>query len=276
MPVIDAHHHFWRYNTQDFGWIDDAMRVIRRDFLPIDLEKEIRAAGVDGVVSVQARQSLEETHWLLELAGQNPFIRGVVGWAPLIAPDADKIVGELAANPKLRSLRHVLQGEPDERYMLRADFNRGLAALQLHNLAYDILIFERHLPQSIELVDRHPEQVFVLDHIAKPRIKENLLEPWRKNIFELAKRENVYCKISGLVTEADYVQWTEAQLLPYVDTMLEAFGPQRLMLGSDWPVSLVACDYSRWVNLVRSWIKKLSAAEQKRILGDTAIEAYRL
>ena len=276
MPVIDAHHHFWRYNTQDFGWIDDAMRVIRRDFLPIDLEKEIRAAGVDGVVSVQARQSLEETHWLLELAGQNPFIRGVVGWAPLIAPDADKIVGELAANPKLRSLRHVLQGEPDERYMHRADFNRGLAALQLHNLAYDILIFERHLPQSIELVDRHPEQVFVLDHVAKPRIKDNLLEPWRKNIFELAKRENVYCKISGLVTEADYVQWTEAQLQPYVDTVLEAFGPQRLMLGSDWPVSLVACDYSRWVNLVRSWIKKLSAAEQKRILGDTAIEAYRL
>ena len=276
MPVIDAHHHFWRYNTQDFGWIDDAMRVIRRDFLPIDLEKEIRAAGVDGVVSVQARQSLEETHWLLELAGQNPFIRGVVGWAPLIAPDADKIVGELAANPKLRSLRHVLQGEPDERYMLRADFNRGLAALQLHNLAYDILIFERHLPQSIELVDRHPEQVFVLDHIAKPRIKDNLLEPWRKNILELAKRPNVYCKISGMVTEADYVQWTEAQLQPYVDTVLEAFGPQRLMLGSDWPVSLVACDYSRWVNLVRSWIKKLSAAEQKRILGDTAIEAYRL
>ena len=276
MPVIDAHHHFWRYNTQDFGWIDDAMRVIRRDFLPIDLEKEIRAAGVDGVVSVQARQSLEETHWLLELAGQNPFIRGVVGWAPLIAPDADKIVGELAANPKLRSLRHVLQGEPDERYMLRADFNRGLAALQLHNLAYDILIFERHLPQSIELVDRHPEQVFVLDHVAKPRIKDNLLEPWRKNIFELAKRENVYCKISGMVTEADYTRWTEAQLLPYVDTVLEAFGPQRLMLGSDWPVSLVACDYSRWVNLVRSWIKKLSAAEQKRILGDTAIEAYRL
>ena len=276
MPVIDAHHHFWRYNTQDFGWIDDAMRVIRRDFLPIDLEKEIRAAGVDGVVSVQARQSLEETHWLLELAGQNPFIRGVVGWAPLIAPDADKIVGELAANPKLRSLRHVLQGEPDERYMLRADFNRGLAALQLHNLAYDILIFERHLPQSIELVDRHPEQVFVLDHVAKPRIKDNLLEPWRKNILELAKRPNVYCKISGMVTEADYTRWTEAQLLPYVDTVLEAFGPQRLMLGSDWPVSLVACDYSRWVNLVRSWIKKLSAAEQKRILGDTAIEAYRL
>jgi len=276
MPVIDAHHHFWRYNPQDFGWIDDSMRAIRRDFLPADLEKELRTAGVDGVVSVQARQSLEETRWLLELAGQNSFVRGIVGWAPLIAPDADKIVGELAANPKLHSLRHVLQREPNDHYMLRADFNRGLAALQLHNLAYDILIFEKHLPPTIELVDRHPEQVFILNHIAKPRIKENLLEPWRKNIAELAKRPNVYCKMSGLVTEADYTHWTEAQLQPYFDTVLAAFGPHRLMLGSDWPVCLVACDYSRWINLVRSWIIKLSAAEQKRILGDTAVEAYRL
>ena len=276
MPVIDSHHHFWRYNPQDYGWINDAMRVIRRDFLPMDLEKEIHAAGVDGVVSVQARQSLVETRWLLELAAQNTFIRGVVGWAPLIAPDSAKIIGELAANLKLRSLRHVLQGEPDERYMLRDDFNRGIAALRDHHLAYDILIFERHLPQTIEFVDRHPQQVFVLDHVAKPRIKENQLEPWRKNILELAKRPNVYCKISGLVTEADYTQWTEAQLQPYFDTVLEAFAPKRLMLGSDWPVCLLACAYPRWVNLVRSWIKQLSAPEQKRILGETAVEAYRL
>jgi L-fuconolactonase len=276
MPVIDSHHHFWRYNPRDFGWIDDAMRVIRRDFLPADLEKEIRAAAVDGVVSVQARQSLEETRWLLELAGNHDFIRGVIGWAPLIAPDAKKIIGELAANPKLRSLRHVLQGESDERYMLREDFNRGVSALRIHHLAYDILIFERHLPQTIEFVDRHPHQVFILDHIAKPRIKENQLEPWRKNIIELAKRPNVYCKISGLVTEADYTHWTAAQLQPYFDTVLEAFGPHRLMLGSDWPVCLVACAYTRWINLVRGWIAKLSAAEQNRILGETAVEAYRL
>jgi L-fuconolactonase len=276
MPVIDAHHHFWRYNVQDFGWIDEAMRVIRRDFLPADLAKTIRAAGVDGVVSVQARQSLEETRWLLELAGGNPFVRGVVGWVPLISPEVEKILGELAANPKLRAVRHVLQGEADEFYMLREDFNHGIAALRGHGLVYDILIFERHLPQTIELVDRHPQQVFVLDHVAKPRIKEGLVEPWRKNIQELARRPNVYCKISGMVTEADYANWTEVQLRPYVETVLEAFGPQRLMFGSDWPVCLVACDYARWINLVRGWIGKLSAGEQARILGETAVEAYEL
>jgi L-fuconolactonase len=275
MPVIDAHHHFWRYNAEDFGWIDDAMRAIRRDFLPEDLARAIKTAGVDGVVSVQARQSLEETRWLLKLAGESPFVRGVVGWVPLIAPDIEQILGEFAANPKLRAVRHVLQGELDG-YMLRADFNRGIAALKKHALAYDILVFERHLPQTIEFVDRHPQQVFVLDHVAKPRIKENILEPWRKNIRELAQRPNVYCKISGMVTEADYTQWTEAQLRPYFETVLEAFGPKRLMLGSDWPVCLVACDYARWINLARAWIKKLSVAEQARILGETAMEAYKL
>lgn len=276
MPVIDSHHHFWRYNTQDFGWIDDAMRVIRRDFSPVDLEKEMRTAGVDGVVTVQARQSLEETRWLLELATQHAFIRGVVGWVPLVDPQVPAILEKLAPEKKLRAVRHVLQREPDERYMLTPEFTRGIQALRPFGLAYDILIFERHLPPTIELVDRHPQQVFVLDHIAKPRIKENLLEPWQKNIRELARRPHVYCKLSGLVTEADYTQWTEAQLQPYVDTVLEAFGPQRLMFGSDWPVCLVACGYTRWHALVRQWIEKLSPTEQKRILGETAMEAYRL
>jgi L-fuconolactonase len=276
MPVLDAHHHFWRYNAQDFGWIDDAMRVIRRDFLPPDLAKTIHAAGVDGVVSVQARQSLEETRWLLELAEANSFVRGVVGWVPLITPDIENLLGELAANPKLRAVRHVLQREPDECYMLREDFARGIQALRAHRLAYDILIFERHLPQTIPFVDRHPQQIFVLDHLAKPRIKDGLLEPWRKNIIELARRPNVYCKLSGMVTEADYLNWTEAQLRPYFEMVLEAFGPRRLMFGSDWPVCLVACDYARWANLVRGWIGKLSATEQARILGETAAEAYGL
>jgi len=276
MSVIDSHHHFWRYNAEDFGWIGDDMASIRRDFLPEDLAKEMKAAKVDGVVTVQARQSLEETRWLLELARKNHFIRGVVGWAPLIAPEAAKIIGQLATNPKLRSLRHVLQREPDERYMLREDFNRGIAVLHKLHLAYDILIFERHLPQTIEFADRHPKQVFVLDHIAKPRIKENIIKPWAQNIHELAKRKNVYCKISGLVTEADLIQWTETQLQPYFETVLEAFGPKRLMFGSDWPVCLAGCDYARWINLVRGWIAKLSRAEQQRIMGDTAREAYRL
>ncbi|MGH8336883.1 MAG: amidohydrolase family protein [Gammaproteobacteria bacterium] len=276
MPVIDSHHHFWRYNAQDFGWIDDAMRDIRRDFLPVDLEKEIRAAGVDGVVTVQARQSLEETKWLLGMSAQHAFIRGVVGWAPLVDPQAPAILEKLAAEKKLRAVRHVLQREPDERFMLRADFNRGIAALRPLGLAYDILIFERHLPQTIEFVDRHPQQAFVLDHIAKPRIKEGILDPWKKNIRELARRPHVYCKISGLVTEADYTQWTEDQLEPYVCTVFEAFGPKRLMFGSDWPVCLVACGYARWHGLVRKWMEKLSPSEQKRILGETAVEAYRL
>jgi L-fuconolactonase len=275
MPVIDAHHHFWRYTVEDYGWINDAMRVIRRDFLPPDLEREMRAAGVDGVVSVQARQSLEETRWLLELARKHSFIRGVVGWAPLIDANVPKILEELATDKKLRAIRHVLQREPDG-YMLRDDFNRGVAALRPLDLVYDILIFERHLPQSIEMVDRHPQQVFVLDHIAKPLIKENILEPWRTQMLELAKRPNVYCKISGLATEADYTQWTEAQLKRYFDVALEAFGPRRLMFGSDWPVCLVACDYARWHALVRQWTKALSSAEQSRIFGETAIEAYGL
>jgi len=276
MAAIDSHHHFWRYNPSDFGWIDNSMRVIRRDFLPLELERELRKAHVDGVVTVQARQSLEETHWLLELAAAHPFIRGVVGWVPLIDPKVPAILEKLAAEKKLRAVRHVLQREPDERYMLRADFNRGISALQPLGLTYDILIFERHLPQTIEFVDRHPQQIFVLDHIAKPRIKENLLEPWRKNLLELARRPHVYCKLSGLVTEADYTNWTEAQLQPYVDTVLEAFGPKRLMFGSDWPVCLVACSYTRWQTLVRQWIEKLSPAEQNGILGENAVETYRL
>ena len=276
MPVIDAHHHFWRYDAQDYAWIKDSMKAIRRDFLPVDLEKTIRAAGVDGVVSVQARQSLEETRWLLELADKNPFVRGVVGWAPLISPDIGDILDELTANPKLRALRHVLQGEPDEFYMLREDFDYGVSLLRRHGLAYDILIFERHLSQTIQFVDRHPQQIFVLDHVAKPRIRDRVMEPWREHFRELARRPNVYCKISGLVTEADYTNWTEADLRPYAETALEAFGPHRLIFGSDWPVCLVACDYARWLGLVRGWITELSATEQARILGETAAEAYRL
>jgi len=274
--MLDSHHHFWRYNPDDFGWINDAMRDIRRDFLPADLEKAIRTAGVTGVVTVQARQSLEETDWLLSMAAENAFVRGVVGWVPLVSPDIEKILADYAPKPKLKAVRHVLQNLPDDRHMLREDFTRGIKALKKHRLVYDILIFERHLPVAVEFVDRHPDQVFILDHVAKPRIKDQQFEPWGKNIRELARRPNVYCKISGMVTEADFTSWTEAQLKPYVDTVLEAFGPKRCMFGSDWPVCLVAVKYARWANLVRSWITKLSPAEQARILGETAIEAYKL
>ncbi len=252
------------------------MAAIRRNFLPADLKREIDAEGVDGVVSVQARQTVEETEWLLGMAGQNPFIRGVVGWVPLASPQVGGELARFAANPNLKAVRHVLHDEPDDNYMLRDDFNEGLSLLGAYGLAYDILIFERHLPQTVQLVDRHQEQVFIVDHIAKPKISRNEVSPWRENIQELAKRQNVYCKMSGLVTEADFKAWTFEQLKVYMDVVLSAFGPQRTMFGSDWPVCLVACEYARWHGIVSDFVSPLSAAGQQRVLGGTAIEAYKL
>ena len=274
--VIDAHHHFWNYSDKEYGWISDEMKVLRRDCGPDDLRREIAAAGVDGVVSVQARQTVDETRWLLELAAANDFIRGVVGWVPLVSPDVGRDLERFAAQRKFKAVRHVLQDEPDDDYALRGDFNRGVGELKRFNLRYDILIFERHLPQAIKLVDRHPEQVFVLDHVAKPRIRAGEIGAWRENMKEIARRGNVYCKVSGMVTEADWKGWTPAQLRPYFDAALDAFGPRRLMFGSDWPVCLLACDYGRWVKTVREFAAGLSKAEQARLFGGTAIEAYGL
>ena len=273
---IDTHHHFWKYSTQDYGWMSDRMQVIRRDFLPADLKAEISAAGIDGVVSVQARQELRENSFLLDFAAQNDFIRGVVGWVPLIDANVKGELERLASNKKLKGIRHVLHDEADERYMLRDDFNRGIGLLKDFNLAYDILIFEKHLPQTLQFVDRHPEQVFVLDHVAKPRIKDGYLSPWQSNIVQLAHRPNIYCKISGMVTEADWQNWTEEQLQPYLETVLGAFGTKRLMFGSDWPVCLLACPYKRWVEVVEHFLSQLSADEQARIMGQNAAEVYRL
>jgi L-fuconolactonase len=273
---IDAHHHFWKYNPVEFDWIDDPMKMIRRDFLPEHLRAEISVAKIDGVISVQARQMIEETRWLLEFAAQNDFIKGVVGWVELISPNVRKDLARFAANKKLKAVRHVVQGEPDDNFILRADFNRGISALREFDLRYDILIFERHLSQTIKFVDRHPNQIFILDHIAKPKIKANELSPWRENLRELARRENVFCKISGMATEADFKAWAGPQLRAYFEVALEAFGARRLMFGSDWPVCLVACGYARWHALVADWISKLSPDEQARIFGGTAIEAYKL
>jgi len=273
--IIDSHHHFWKYTPAEYGWIDDSMAAIRRDFGPSDLHREMASAGVGGVVSVQARQSIEETRWLLDLAVRHEFILGVVGWVPLTSPHVQGQLGLLATCPLFKGVRHVLQGEADD-YMLRPDFNAGIRCLRPLKLAYDILIVERQLPAAIRLVDRHPGQVFILDHIAKPRIRDGILEPWATHMRDLARRPNVYCKLSGMVTEADYAAWTPQQLRPYLDIVLEAFTPRRLMFGSDWPVCRVACDYARWVRVVRQYVEALSPAEQQRILLYTAIEAYRL
>lgn len=276
MSVIDSHHHFWKYSAVEYGWINDAMSVLRRNFLPDDLRAAAKAAGVDGVISVQARQTVAETDWLLGFAEQPEnasLIRGVVGWVPLISDRISEELDRLVDRKKLLGVRHVLQDEPNE-YFARDDFNRGIALLPKFGLRYDILIYERQLQAAIELVDRHPRQIFVLDHVAKPKIAAGDIAPWRKRMFDLARRQNVYCKLSGMVTEADPRKWTPAQLRPYVESALEAFGPQRLMMGSDWPVCLLACDYGRWQSLVREFIGKLSTSEQQKIMGETAKAAY--
>jgi len=274
MPTIDSHHHFWRYDPVQYDWIDDGMRALRRDFLPGDLQPATGSAGIDGVISVQARQSLQETDWLLDIASRHEFIRGVVGWVPLASSNLKRELERLADSKKLVGVRHVVQGEPDDNFILGDDFNRGVATLKDFGLRYDILIFERHLPQTIRFVDRHPEQTFVLDHVAKPKIRRGEMEPWRTNIAELAKRPNVYCKVSGMVTEADVHRWTPQQLRPYFDAVLESFGPRRLMFGSDWPVCLVGVPYRHWLQTVREWASPLTAAEQERLFGGTAVEAY--
>ncbi|HSS98052.1 MAG TPA: amidohydrolase family protein [Terriglobales bacterium] len=273
---IDAHHHLWKYSKEQYPWMLAGMESIRRDFLIPELQEVTREAAVTGTVAVQARQMLEESRWLLGLAAQTDLIRGVVGWVPLVESGVAAHLEMLSADSKFKGVRHVLHDEVDDFYMLRDDFNRGIALLKNFNLRYDILIFERHLPQTIQFVDRHPNQIFIVDHIAKPKIKDRILSPWDRNIAELAKRENVYCKISGMVTEANWKNWGEEDLSPYFDKVLTAFGPQRLMIGSDWPVILVASEYSHWISILRRWIDSLSSAEELYISSKTAVTAYRL
>jgi L-fuconolactonase len=273
---IDAHHHLWKYNKENYGWIDQNMGVLRRDFLPPDLDKELCSAGIDGAVAIQAQQTLSETAWLLSLADQFSFIRAVVGWAPIASEDFSAHLDQLQSSRKLKGLRHIIQSEPDDNFILNASFNRGIARLKNAGLVYDILIFEKHLPAAIQFADRHPQQRFVLDHVAKPRIRERAMDPWRRNIAELAKRENVYCKISGMVTEADWSAWSQQDLWPYLEVVLEAFSPQRLMAGSDWPVCLLAVSYSGWFAVLNAFLGKLTVPERERILGGTASEVYGL
>ena len=256
--------------------MSDNMDVLRRDYVHDDLSAVTAAAGVTGTVVVQAQQTIAETEWLLSLAQDSKLIRGVVGWVSLVDAKVEAALEDLAQRPTLKGVRHVLHDEADARYMLREDFNRGIDTLKQFDLRYDLLIFERHLPQTIEFVDRHPNQIFILDHIAKPRIHEQVIEPWRSNLQELARRENVYCKISGMVTEAEWHSWNEAQLWPYMETVLAAFGPGRLMFGSDWPVLNLASDYTAWVELVKRAVDKLSPHERQQILAKTAVEAYGL
>jgi L-fuconolactonase len=273
--VIDAHHHLWRYSPIEYEWIDDRMAALRRDFLPAEFITELASAGIDGAVTVQARQTLEETQWLLELASRHKEILSVVGWAPIASFDFETSLGALAANPKLVGLRHVVQAEP-RGFLDGEDFNRGIRAMRGTGLVYDLLIAEHQLSESIRFVDRHPQQVFVLDHIAKPKIAAGELEPWRTQIQELSQRGNVCCKVSGMVTEDSWSQWSIESLRPYLDTVVNTFGPDRLMAGSDWPVCLVATNYAQWWQLLRNYFADFSNDERTGIFGATATRIYNL
>ncbi len=275
-PRIDAHHHLWRYAADQYPWMTKEMAALRRDFLVGDLASVARDSRISGTVVVQARQCLEETRWLSELAANSQLILGVVGWAPLTDAGVLPILESLAALPKVKAMRHVLHDEADDAYMLRDDFNRGVSCLRNLNLVYDLLVFERHLPNTIKFVDRHPGQVFVLDHIGKPQIRSKMLEPWKSNVRQLAQRDNVYCKISGMVTEADWKGWCDDDLRSYFDIVLEAFGADRLMFGSDWPVLTLAAPYNRWVNCVEFATARLTHDEQEKLWCRTAMNAYKL
>lgn len=273
---IDAHQHFWIYNETEYAWLDDSMAALRRDFLPPDLKPELSAHGFDGSIVVQTRQTLEETRWLLEIAGHNESILGVVGWVNLRSPDIRSQLKALTANPKLVGVRHIVQSEPDDRFLLRPDFMRGISALEEFDLAYDILIYTKHLPIAAEFVQRFPRQRFVLDHLAKPPIKSGEIDVWANGIRALAGFPNVFCKLSGLVTEANWQHWTPAHIKPYLDVAFQSFGPERLMIGSDWPVCLVAASYKRVVEIVKHYIRDLPPESQAAVLGGNAQRFWRL
>ena len=271
---IDAHQHFWRYRPETHGWISDAMAMLKRDFLPPDLEPLLSAQGFDGCVAVQAAQALDETRFLLGLADAHPFVRAVVGWVDLLSPDLEAQLESFGAHPRFRGIRHIAQDEPDDRWLARPDVVRGVGALRRLGLTYDILVYARQLPAAITLAQALPEQPFVVDHIAKPEIRAGRLDPWRADVRRLAALPHVLCKLSGLVTEAAWDRWTPADLRPYLEVVLETFGPGRLMIGSDWPVCLLAGDYATVTGAVRDFIGSLSESEQAAVLGGNAARFY--
>ena len=273
---IDAHQHFWKYTPEEYGWITEEMAGLRRDFLPDDLAPLLQQIDFDGSIAVQARQSLEETEWLLALSERHDFIRGVVGWVDLRSPQVRTQLETLAPHPKLCGVRHVVQDEPDDAFMLQPVFLRGLALLQDFGLAYDLLLYPRHLPVAVQVTEMFPEQTFVLDHLAKPAIKDRAISPWQEDLQELARFPNVFCKLSGMVTEAHWGRWQAEDFLPYLDVALEAFGSNRVMVGSDWPVCTLSGDYASVMGIVMDALESLPEEARRQILGANCLRAYGL
>lgn len=271
---IDSHQHFWHYNPDQHVWMSDAMGVLRRDYLPAELAPLLKAVHFDGTIAVQARQMLEETEWLLKLAEENAFIRGVVGWVDLRSPNLREQLRKYAAHPKLLGVRHVVHDEPDDNFMLLPEFRRGIAMLREFDLTYDLLLFPRHLPVAVKLVEEFPEQPFVLDHIAKPDIRQKRISPWKEDIQSLARLPNVFCKLSGMVTEAAWKHWREEDFRCYLDIVLEAFGMDRVMIGSDWPVSTLSGEYAAVMGIVTDYAEQFSAEVREAILGGNCARLY--
>jgi L-fuconolactonase len=272
---IDAHQHFWSYSPEEYPWMN-ADWPIRRDYLPADLEPELRGCNLEGCVAVQARQTLEESRWLLQLANSSPIIKGVVGWVDLRSDAVEEQLAELAAHPQFVGVRHVVQDEPDDRFMLHPAFRNGISKLKLFDLTYDILIYPRQLPAAIELARSFPDQPFVLDHLAKPLIQDRTLSPWREQICQLAQLPNVFCKVSGMITEADWKGWQPGDFLRHLDVVLEAFGAERILFGSDWPVCLLAGDYRQVFDLVNDYIRPLGTEVEAAFFGGNAARFYGL
>jgi L-fuconolactonase len=271
---IDAHQHFWMYNEKEYGWINKDMAVLKQDFLPEDLEVLLQSIGFDGTVAIQARQNLEETKWLLELAQKHDFIKGVVGWVDLCSPDVIDQLKSFAEYPSLKGIRHIIHDEADDQFMLREDFQRGIKALQDFQLTYDLLLFPKHIPFAIELINKFPNQPFVLDHIGKPDIKNQRFSQWKEDLFELASYKNVYVKVSGMVTEADWQTWRKEDFKPYLDIVFQAFGPNRIMIGSDWPVCTVSHRYETVMEIVLDYVKQLAPEYENQILGENCARFY--
>lgn len=274
--VIDSHQHFWKYEPVKHDWIDDDMSVIRRDFSPSDLAKVYKESSIDGCVAVQADQTLEETDFLIDLASNNSFIKGIVGWVDLRAENIENVLEKYSTDKIVKGFRHVVQGEADHNFLLRPNFSRGISLLEKYNFTYDILVFPHQLGSVLEFVKKFPNQKFVIDHIAKPYIKDGYFDGWATMMTAIGKHENVSCKMSGMVTEADFNTWTPEQIHPYMNVALEAFGSSRILFGSDWPVCLVAGNYSKIKKLTTDFISQLSQIEQNSIMGTNAIEFYNL
>jgi len=271
---IDAHQHFWRYNPARDGWITDEMAVLKNDFLPVHLSPELVANNMQGCIAVQADQSEAETRFLLDLAEQHDIIQGVVGWVDLCADNVAERLEALSKYPKLCGFRHIVQAEADDRFMLRPAFLRGIKSLEEFGFTYDILIYARQLPAALELVSRLPNQLFVIDHTAKPPIRKKLRIPWANDLCAIAENPNVYCKVSGLVTEAEWHQWTPDDFKPYLDTVFTAFGANRLMFGSDWPVCLLGARYRQVVELVREYMSDFPQMDVEKVFGLNAAQFY--